>query len=684
MKNEEQRRTLDNELSLEEIKKALASCKETAPGPDGIPYVIYKKYWKTMSPIIHEAWKYSLQIGRMPPSHLESVITLLPKEGKDTKEIKNWRPITLSNCDAKIITKALSMKTAKVLESIIDVSQTAYVPGRSVMDNLRTNFFYKQYCQKKTKEAVLISLDAKKAFDSVSHNYIKETLEAYGFGPNFLKTFEVLYNDITSRILINGFFSESIKIERGVKQGDALSCAIFIICIDPLLRNINSNKEIKEIVIQKKKNKLSKSISFKAAAYADDISVICERICIQSVFDEYERLTRKSGLELNADKTEILLLNNQNVEEKVKIKYDHKLFKIETVKTNKICGLYFCADINQEYNLNVQEKIKKLSDKIKVWTSRGLTMEGKTLIVKTFGLSQIIYNMQSYGFEQSDITKIERIIFKFLWSTQENQNGIDRIKRSIMKNDYQKGGMKVTDVDCLNRSLKLKQFIRAMNSNHAISIVQTNISTGTRQIGEIKQEYSTVTNEEKICESAQDTLNILCDYNRKKYIETSAEKLETDKILIDEVASINLMDYLKRNKKVFMQCMAITLRKNGIETLGELIQSYEYESDEKMTKIMKLVLSNFPVKLKEIAECFIEGINTYDEPKKFLMTDSEVWRDINMITVKELQLTLKLAMNKVETLNVNEKLGIKSFIEEDIIKVRKNCTNPNKEIFSSG
>jgi len=74
--------------------------------------------WKTMS----------------PPSHYESAITLLPKEGKDISDIKNWRPITLSNCDLKIITKALSIKFYKVLDSIIDVSQTAYVPGRSVAD----------------------------------------------------------------------------------------------------------------------------------------------------------------------------------------------------------------------------------------------------------------------------------------------------------------------------------------------------------------------------------------------------------------------------------------------------------------------------------------------------------------------------------------------------------------------
>jgi hypothetical protein len=85
------------------------------------------------------------------------VITLLPKDGKDTKDIKNWRPITLSNCDSKIITKAIYMKTYKVLESIIDPSQTAYVPGRSVADNLRSNFLYKTQSRRKNIDAVLIS-----------------------------------------------------------------------------------------------------------------------------------------------------------------------------------------------------------------------------------------------------------------------------------------------------------------------------------------------------------------------------------------------------------------------------------------------------------------------------------------------------------------------------------------------
>ena len=180
-------------------------------------------------------------------------------------------------------------------------------------------------------------------------------------------------------------------------------------------------------------------------------------------------------------------------------------------------------------------------------------MEGKVLIVKTFGLSQI--NMQSYGFDKTELTNMERMIFKLLWSTKDNQNGIDRIKCSIMKNDYSKGGMKVTDVKCLNRSLKLKQFFRANRSNHAISRIQSLGSTKPGHEKCIYQEYQTVTNEESICTSAQETLNNIIGYNRVSYNNIPPEEYETDKNLIDEVSSINLSTFLKRKIKVFLLCM---------------------------------------------------------------------------------------------------------------------------------
>ncbi len=152
--NTEQAQFLEKDLTLENITEAVRTCKDSSPGPDGIPYIVYKKLWDITGPIILNSWKYGIEIGKLPPSHNKSIITLLPKEGKDLEGIKNWRPITLSNCDAKIITKALTCKITKVLDSIIDLSQTVYVPGRSVSDNLRANYFLKSYCNQNEIDAV--------------------------------------------------------------------------------------------------------------------------------------------------------------------------------------------------------------------------------------------------------------------------------------------------------------------------------------------------------------------------------------------------------------------------------------------------------------------------------------------------------------------------------------------------
>ena len=245
-----------------------------------------------------------------------------------------------------------------------------------------------------------------------------------------------------------------------------------------------------------------------------------------------------------------------------------------------------------------------------------------------------------------------------------------------MKNEYSKGGMKVTDVECLNRALKLKQFFRAHKSNHVISKIQSLVSTKSGQEGGIYQEYQTVTNEESICSSAQETLNIIIDYNRESYTKIPSEEYETDKNLIDEVSSINLTTFLRRKKKVFLLCMLKPLTTNGITTLGELTQAYEYETDEKLNKTMRIIISAFPKTLLDISKCFCEDINSNSEKMNYMLVAPNTRKDINSIVVKELQITLKNALKKIEAQDFNIKLGIENFDEENITSFRNNCKNP--------
>ena len=86
-------------------------------------------------------------------------------------------------------------------------------------------------------DGVLVSLDAKKAFDSVDHRYIRKCLVAFGL-TNFVPIFEILYKELKSNIILNKKVIDGYKILKGVKQGDALGCVLFIICMEPLLRNV--------------------------------------------------------------------------------------------------------------------------------------------------------------------------------------------------------------------------------------------------------------------------------------------------------------------------------------------------------------------------------------------------------------------------------------------------------------
>ena len=149
--------------------KILALKPDSAPGPDGITYSFLKYLWPIYGKILIDSWNYGIMTGKMAPSHNSSTLTLLPKEGKNLQELKNWRPITLSNCDLKLITKTLSKRMTTTLDDVISNNQTAYMEHRSISDNLRLINLALRESESQNKNISIVALDAKKAFDLVRH-----------------------------------------------------------------------------------------------------------------------------------------------------------------------------------------------------------------------------------------------------------------------------------------------------------------------------------------------------------------------------------------------------------------------------------------------------------------------------------------------------------------------------------
>ena len=122
---------------------------------------------------------------------------------------------------------------AVLLPSLISECQMAYVPGRDINFNNRILSFISKY--ETQDDNILISFDAEKAYDSVSHDYLRKILVRYSFPQDFVHFLNTIYADNTATVQINGHLSDYLPIKRGVKQGDALSSALFILAVDPLI-----------------------------------------------------------------------------------------------------------------------------------------------------------------------------------------------------------------------------------------------------------------------------------------------------------------------------------------------------------------------------------------------------------------------------------------------------------------
>ena len=456
--------TVGLDLTLEDLTATLLTCKDSAPGPDGIPYSILKHFWSIFGPVLLAAWKYSLERQILPPSHKVSYLKLIPKAGKDTRLLANLRPITLSNTDHKLLTKTYSKRLTRVMSSVISQEQTAYIPGRLINDNIRSMLMTIDLANQEAIDGALISLDARKAFDSVDHRYIRRCLRAFGLS-GFIPIFEILYKDLKSDIIVNGKVIDGYKILKGVKQGDALSCILFIMCMEPLLRNVKKNVNIEPVHSNLLKINIPKIYSF-----ADDVNVIIKRNenSVRNIFMEYERLSENSGLVLNASKTEIMCFNNRN-EHDLEFEFDYmgEAYRINSKLEVKINGILFQQDPKKREEANVAKVLASMEKLLRSWSTRRLTLLGKILIIKTYAISQLIYLMQSISLGEASRKAATKVIYKYLWNKNfDAAKAPDRIRRSIMTVPLNLGGFGMLDLDALSESLDVRSYARLIGSQH--------------------------------------------------------------------------------------------------------------------------------------------------------------------------------------------------------------------------
>uniref|UniRef100_A0A2N9HFR8 Reverse transcriptase domain-containing protein n=1 Tax=Fagus sylvatica TaxID=28930 RepID=A0A2N9HFR8_FAGSY len=139
----------------------------------------FQKYWNIVGANVSAAVLSVLNSGKMLRKINLTHISLIPKK-KNPERMSEYRPISLCNVVYKIISKVLANRLKVVLPCIISDSQSAFVPGRLITDNVSIafEFIHKMKAKRKGKKGEMaIKLDMSKAYDRVEWTFI-ESLSA--------------------------------------------------------------------------------------------------------------------------------------------------------------------------------------------------------------------------------------------------------------------------------------------------------------------------------------------------------------------------------------------------------------------------------------------------------------------------------------------------------------------------
>ena len=92
-----------------------------APEKMDLSKEIYICFFKEIHMYLIQVLNHSFSNEQLSNSQRQAMITLIEKKGKDKRYLKNWRPVSLIDVDAKIASKAIAMRVKKLLQNLFIV-----------------------------------------------------------------------------------------------------------------------------------------------------------------------------------------------------------------------------------------------------------------------------------------------------------------------------------------------------------------------------------------------------------------------------------------------------------------------------------------------------------------------------------------------------------------------------------
>ena len=391
---------LKNKLSDEaqlycdnETKEAIKKSKNSkAIGPDKISNLHLKHLGPKGIAYLTKIFNLSIKTSQIPSIWKTSLIIPLLKPGKDAKESKSYRPVSLLCPSIKILERLLLPTLDEHLE--VPNFQHGFRKNHSTVTALHDfnqdiNTGFNKKCP--PDRTVLVQLDLSKAFDMVSHDKLIKSLNDTTLPPNVKRWMNSYLRGRTSRVKFRDKTSSSRNVRVGVPQGAVSSPLLFSF----YLSKIPTPPEDVKII-----------------QYADDISIyssdvnintICNRI--NPYLESLASFLEERELLVSPEKSTVTLFTPDTKEAKIHPKIQLKNTTLPLEKTPKLLGVIF--DTMHSFSHNVKASITKVKPRLNILKSLagsdwGQEKETMVLTYKSIGRSVLEYGNPIWGPQISD------------------------------------------------------------------------------------------------------------------------------------------------------------------------------------------------------------------------------------------------------------------------------------------
>ena len=123
------------------------------------------------------------------------------KKDRDKRLIKNCRPKSLLNVESKLISNSLANRLQDIMPNLVSENQSSYINNRFISEGGRVILDTLEITNSLQIDEVLMTIDIKKAFDSVNHFFLISVLKRYGFGDYLIKWIKTLLKNQESCVL---------------------------------------------------------------------------------------------------------------------------------------------------------------------------------------------------------------------------------------------------------------------------------------------------------------------------------------------------------------------------------------------------------------------------------------------------------------------------------------------------